>query len=260
MGVTRQRRCGCSNAAPGAAPHAREAPASTVAVRGSAESQPLPPPFMRQSAQSPAAELAAGLASMSMGRRGVAMVVLATALVLAITVVLVPQAISKSARNGGDPKQADPVPSLRASASVQEVLFLDEMQAHHKQAVYIANLVLSRAPGTSIAVVAGAIAKAESDELHTIDAWIMSNALDMRFGTSPNGIATGAQLSSLRAARGGRFASQAAALLLSNQRASAFLASLSSEAPNLQVAQLARTIAARQAAIVTQLQVWVGAH
>jgi len=147
-----------------------------------------------------------------------------------------------------------PGPAFLELASGTEILFLDEMVAHHIQAIAIANLVHSRKSSHSLNSIANLILATEPDELRTINSWLAGSAIDYRTGTSPNGIATPNELSALRGATGKRFERLAAEALLRNQEASANLTSLSGNTTFVQLAELARVIKFRQEAVVIQLQ------
>ena len=189
-----------------------------------------------------------------MGRRAFMLTLLSVALTVGVLTTSIPQAISRQENQAAKP------PPLQTTATAQEILFLDEMHAHHLHALFICRLVVSRSADPTLSNIAATVIDSETPELTIVDIWLAASALDIHIGTSPNGIATASQLRELQKSEGTDFDRTAAVLLLSNQRASYELARLSSKGAVGQVGALAKKIAERQSAIVEQLAAWVGAN
>ncbi|MEU5184810.1 DUF305 domain-containing protein [Streptomyces longwoodensis] len=150
-----------------------------------------------------------------------------------------------SAREAAEQRAEDDTPNAA------DVAYARMMIVHHQQALDMAALVPDRAASGDVKRLASRIAAAQGPEITSMRGWLTSYGKDGTAGRHDHaampGMATGAQLAQLRAARGAAFDQLFLTLMITHHQGAITMATdVKAQGNNLRIEEMADDVVAQQ--------------
>ncbi|MGW2823795.1 DUF305 domain-containing protein [Streptomyces sp. NPDC001443] len=140
-----------------------------------------------------------------------------------------------------------------------DLRYARHMIEHHAQALEMTRLAPDRAESAGVRRIAERIAAAQGPEITAMESWLKPYAEDGRVGTHDHtampGMATAAQLTELRAARGKAFDELFLTLMIAHHEGAIIMATeVKAQGNNVRIEEMADDVIAQQTSEITRMQ------